>query len=236
MTIVETIKDYKKLLDEGLIDSEEFDNLKQAAFKKIAKEDDKVQMLRDFKGLLDDGIISQEEFSEQKAKLLAEDKKTVSISIPSSEQISQGIGSITAKGKEVVSALGTDKASDSAKNKLPLKIIIPAIAIVLLIFLLIPKGSSTPDYGALLVGHTYEDGIGNYLTFDTADSVIYSIEDKTEPCPYKVVYDSEKESYNVVVDSPYNEEEFYIIGTNEDGTPNALEYWFEPGWTFTLSD
>ena len=240
MSAIDSIREYKNLLDEGLIDTEEFNNLKKSALQHIQKGEDRVQLLREYKALFDDGIITQEEFTEQKTKLLTEDKKTLSINIPSSEQITQGIGNITAKGKEVVASLGADtNSSDGNKHKLPLKIIIPAaIAILLLIILVIPKGSgsSKPDYATQLVGHTYEDGMGNYLSFDSSSSVTYAIEDKNEPCAYKVVYDSEKELYTVVVDSPYSDEEFYIIGSNEDGLPTALEYWFEPGWTFTLSN
>ena len=49
MRATDSIREYKNLLDEGLIDSEEFNNLKKSALQQIPKGEDKVQLLREYK-------------------------------------------------------------------------------------------------------------------------------------------------------------------------------------------
>ena len=112
MSVIEDIQSYKKLLDDGIIEPDEYAKMKESAFNKISASDGGLNVLRELKELLDMGAITDDEYNSQKSKVLnnelqSKEKKTISIpKIPIQSANNVDVKSILA-GKKKIAIIAT---------------------------------------------------------------------------------------------------------------------------------
>ena len=144
MNSIELIRSYKNLLDEGVLDENEFAKLKYDALKKEdPAQSDVFELLKGYKSLADDGLITQNDFEERKSLLLNKGYESVNESYKPNNTIS-GQEEPEKTTDEIVKSINEKSAGsptfelrkiqDLKNNKKALIIIVAAV--VLLIFLI----------------------------------------------------------------------------------------------------
>lgn len=114
MSVIEEIQSYKKLLDDGIIEPDEYVKMKESAFNKISASDGGLNVLRELKELLDMGAITEDEYSSQKSRILnnelqSKEKKTITIpKIPAQAAKNMDFKSMLADKKRIaiIAAVG----------------------------------------------------------------------------------------------------------------------------------
>lgn len=127
MDIFETLKKYKQLKDENLIDDEEYQKMKSAVLQQKINASDHVEYLRGLKELYDKRIITQEEFVNQKDQIIKSEtqdgeKAYIKLSV---EQITRGLENVKEKGKE------SFKLEKGGKLVISKKMLAAAIVVIL---------------------------------------------------------------------------------------------------------
>ena len=156
MEIFDTLRNYKQLKDEGLIDAEEYQKMKASVLQQKINAPDPVEYMRGLKELFDADVITQEEFADQKARMINNDiqagKKT-NIEL-STAQFSKGLDTIKEKGRE---SLKFEKGGKFVISK-KLLVIIAAVAVVVVgIAVFSGGGGGTKLPGDVRWGDSVED-------------------------------------------------------------------------------
>lgn len=125
MSILEEIQSYKKLLDDGVIEPDEYAKMKEAAFNKNYINNNGIDVIRELKELLDTDAITEVEYNAQKSKVISNEFKD------------------KGKSKNESSKLTTQAANINVKKLLSGKkkiAIIAAVGVLILIVLIATLG------------------------------------------------------------------------------------------------
>lgn len=148
MKVIDEIYEYKKLFDDGIIDSDEFAKMKATSINNISSGDNDASVLRDVKALLDEGVLTEEEFNTAKGNVLNKNaKRKTTISVPND-----------IKGKIDIKGIN--------KNK---KIIIgiAAILVLLVIIKLVAGGGSKAMPFGFKLGDSFDNTMKLAKSLDT---------------------------------------------------------------------
>lgn len=149
MKAIDEINEYKKLFDDGIIDSDEFARMKASSINSITSDGNDASVLREVKALLDAGVLTEEEFIVAKNNVLnKQEKRKININVPNDIQ-------------EKV------KAKDIKKNKKAIIAIVGAVlALILVIALIAGGGGKTMPFGFKL-GDSFDDAMKAAKSLDS---------------------------------------------------------------------
>ena len=222
MNSIDQIRTYKKLLDEGVLNEDEFNKMKTEALGKAnADQDDVFELLKGFKSLVDDGLITQGEFSMKKESLLNREAITPKESEESSSNtVRETVGINNSDALQpVINKPAVETRFDSQKlqnikgNK---KILIIGAVVAAIVLLVLIGGSSKLNADEQHVVNCIKSV--SYETFTVSDAyVVHHEYDSGEKVTYAVITYSGTNSYgNAIAGTAVFKDGYYLMDYYDD--------------------